>query len=86
MAVYVGDAHAVRIDEHEFLDAGTHQAFGTLAADSAESKNDDAFLVDIVHNIVSEKERCAVENAFFNTHDELCGESARITRKVERLS
>ena len=73
LAVHVGDAHAVGIYEHEFLDAAAaHEAFGAPAADSAEPEDDDALFVDVVHHVVPEQERCAVEYAFLDTHKELC--------------
>ncbi len=75
LAVHVGDAHAVRIDEHEFLDAGTHEAFCAPAADSAETEDDDALLVDVAHHVVPEQERCAVEDAFLDSHNKLCAVS-----------
>ena len=68
LAVHVGDAHAVGIDKHEFLDAGTHQAFGAPAAHTAETEDDDALLVDVAHHVVSEQERCAVKDAFLDSH------------------
>ena len=75
LAVHVGDAHAVGIDKHEFLDAGTHQAFGAPAAHTAEPEDDDALLVDVSHHVVPEQERCAVEDAFLDSHNKLCAVS-----------
>ena len=68
LAVHVGDAHAVRIDKHELLDAGTHEAFGAPTADSSEPEDDDALLVDVAHHVVSEQERCAVKDTFLDSH------------------
>ena len=68
LSVHISNAHAVRIDQDEFLDAGANEAFCAPAADSAETEDDDALLVDVAHHVVPEQERCAVKDAFLDSH------------------
>ena len=65
LAVDVGDADAVGVDNGEVADAGAHEAFRAPAAYAAHSDDDDAQLSEPFHDFFAQQPLGAVEYGFF---------------------
>ena len=71
LAVDVGDAHPVRIDDGEMSDSGAYQAFGTPASYTSYTEDDDADITDPFECGISDQKFRAFENSCFYSHNKL---------------
>ena len=64
LAVDVGDAYTVAVDEGEVADAAAHQALGAPRAYAAHAEDDDAHVADTLHRLFAQQQLRAPEYSF----------------------
>ena len=69
LAVDIGDAHPVAIDNGQMADTRAHNTLCTPRAHTTYTENDDSHLRHSLHNLCPEQQLRTVEYSFFYTHE-----------------